>query len=81
MSTEYELRCKMHDGERWPDGGIYHYNLPNLPKIMANRKELVTLMDELGPDWTLDVLGAYSDTYLVDYCRRHLECELVIFDE
>ena len=85
MSTEYDLRCLSHTDDagyvdRWPEGGIYRYNVPSLFRIRDNLTEIVCLADAI-PEMSFVVLGAYGDPDLVDFCRKHEHCRLRIYDE
>lgn len=85
MSTEYQIVCQVHsepDGfmQRWPEGGIYGWNMPSLFAVLRNRKAIAELGKDI-PELTMILTGAYGDQSLVDFCTAHIDCRCIVLDE
>jgi hypothetical protein len=81
MSTEYNLRCVVHNAD-YPDGaiGLRHYQIPATFAIADHRAAIIEL-GALEVDWEVtpwNLSGLYE---LATFLRDHQACELTIWDE
>jgi hypothetical protein len=73
------IRCPCHSAE-WPSGGIT-WQRDDLLTVIEYRLDIVRLMEALGGDFRLDLLGSWDRDDLPAWLAEHRACNLAVFDE